>query len=90
MTEIQVTINIPSGLHARPAAMLVQKAANYKSKVKLAANNKVVDAKSILAVMGLGLKQYSLIKITAEGEDEVLCIQALKELIENNFGEDVE
>jgi phosphocarrier protein HPr len=87
MTEIQITITNHSGLHARPAAQFVQKAASFKSKVRISANNKVADGKSILAVMGMGLKQNALVTITTEGEDEVECSKALEDIIKSNFGE---
>lgn len=88
MTEIQLVMNNPTGLHARPAAKLVQKAASFKSKVKIAGNDKVADAKSILLVMGMGLAKGTTITITAEGEDEAECILALQALVESNFGEE--
>jgi phosphocarrier protein HPr len=87
MTEIQITITNPSGLHARPAAQFVQKAASFKSKVRIIANSKVADGKSILAVMGMGLKQNTLVTITTEGEDEAECSKALEDIIKSNFGE---
>lgn len=87
MTEITVTITNPTGLHARPAAMFVQKAASFKSRVKVRGNGKEADAKSILAIMGMGLTKDSEITISAEGDDEGECLAALKELIETNFGE---
>lgn len=88
MTEIEVTITNKTGLHARPAAQFVQKAASFSSKVKIAGNNKVADGKSILAVMGMSLVQNTKLTISAEGADEEQCLAALKELIESNFGED--
>jgi len=88
MTEIQVIITNAAGLHARPAAQLVQKAASFNCTVKIAGNNKVANGKSILAVMGMGLTKNTEITITAEGPDEDICIETLKELIESNFGED--
>jgi len=88
MTEIQVIITNTAGLHARPAAQLVQKAASFSCNVKIAGNNKVADGKSILAVMSMGLTLNTKLTITAEGADEENCIIALKELIESNFGED--
>jgi len=88
MIEVEVIITNATGLHARPAAQFVQKAASFKSKIKIAGNQKVADAKSILAVMGMGLTQNSKLTITADGEDEEICVRALQELIESNFGEE--
>lgn len=87
MVELKITLTNAAGLHARPAALFVQKAAGFTSKVKLAGNNKMADGKSILAVMGMGLKQNHEVIITAEGADEVECIAGLQELITSNFNE---
>ena len=87
MLELKITLTNVAGLHARPAALFVQKAASFTSKVKLAGNNKMADGKSILAVMGMGLKQNNEVIITAEGADEVECIAALQEMIAGNFNE---
>lgn len=87
MVEIKITLTNAAGLHARPAAQFVQKAASFKSKVRVSGNNKVADGKSILAVMGMGLKQNNELMVTAEGPDEVKCIEELRELIIGNFGE---
>ncbi len=87
MSEINVIITNPTGLHARPAAMFVQKAASFKSKVRVRGNGKEADAKSILAIMGMGLAKDSEITLVAEGEDHEECLAALKNLIETNFGE---
>ena len=87
MTEIQVMITNSTGLHARPAAQFVQKAASFACKVKIQGNNKVADGKSILAVMGMGLTKNTELTIMADGQDEKECILALKQLIESNFGE---
>ena len=88
MVEIKITLTNAAGLHARPAAQFVQKAASFSSKVRISGNNKVVDGKSILAVMGMGLKQNNELTITAEGSNEVACIEGLQELISGNFGEE--
>ena len=50
-----VTIKNASGLHARPAGMFVKKASEFKSTVEVKAKNKVVNAKSIMGIMSLGL-----------------------------------
>ena len=87
MTELEIVITNATGLHARPAAQFVQSAASFKCTVKIAANNKVADGKSILAVMGMGIGKNTKLTIMADGEDEDQCVARLKELIESNFGE---
>lgn len=87
MTEAQVIITNKTGLHARPAAQFVQKAASFTCKVTIFGNNKKADGKSILGVMSTGLTQHMALTIMTEGKDEEECIAALMELIESNFGE---
>jgi phosphocarrier protein HPr len=87
MTEAVLKITNPTGLHARPAAQFVQKAASFRSKVTIIANGKVADAKSILSVMSMGLNYGAEITVTADGEDEKECLAALVAFIEGNFGE---
>lgn len=87
MTEIELEITNSIGLHARPAAQLVQKAASFQSKVKIGGNNKVADGKSILGVLSLGLAKGAKVYLAAEGIDEKDCIASLKTLLEENFGE---
>ena len=87
MADITVVINNKFGIHARPAATLVKTAASYKSTVKLMFGEKIVDAKSMLGVMALGIKQGAGITFSAEGEDAQDCLQALKKLVDTDFGE---
>lgn len=87
MTKIELALTNAAGLHARPAAQFVQKAAGFNSKVTIHAGGKTADAKSILAIMGLGLGLGSKIELTADGPDESDCLAALRSLIESNFGE---
>lgn len=82
-----VTIQNPSGLHARPAAQFVKTAATFQAKVHIKASGKTGDAKSILAVMSLGIAQGTELEITAEGQDEKAAVEGLAALIESGFGE---
>ncbi|WP_379883257.1 HPr family phosphocarrier protein [Laceyella putida] len=79
--EKTVTITSASGLHARPAAVLVKEAGAFKSTIKLVKNGKEVDAKSLLGVMSLAAKQNDEITIRAEGEDEAAAIDKIAEII---------
>jgi len=88
MQEVTLTIRNKVGLHARPAALLVQTAGRFKSKVSAVKDGREVNAKSILSVLTLGAEQGAVVTIRAEGEDEVEALEALQELVENNFGEE--
>lgn len=82
-----VTIKNASGLHARPAGMFVKKASEFKSTVEIKAKDKVVNAKSIMGIMSLGLAQGDEVVIVANGEDQEAAVNALVELIASGFGE---
>ena len=85
MTEITYTITDPEGIHARPAGVLVKEAAKFTSKVTIAKDEKEVDAKRILGVMGLGVKCGQEIVLKTEGEDEDAAIEALGKFLEENL-----
>ena len=72
MKTLEYVITDPVGLHARPAGLFVKKAAAYESSitVKNMENGKSADAKRIMAVMSLGVKQGNKIILSIEGEDE--------------------
>lgn len=85
--EKTVTIKNASGLHARPAGMFVKKASEFKSTVEIKAKDKVVNAKSIMGIMSLGLGQGDTVTIMASGDDAENAINSLVELVESGFGE---
>ena len=83
MVQREVTVTNIIGFHARPAALLVAQAAKSKSKVMILFNGKTINAKSMLSVMGGGIRSGSRIMVTADGEDEQETLDALCRLIEN-------
>ncbi|NOQ39675.1 MAG: HPr family phosphocarrier protein [Anaerolineales bacterium] len=88
MPEVTVTIIHEVGLHARPASMFVQIAAKYGSDIEVTHGETTANAKSILGILTLGAHQGAEITIKAEGEDAEEALQALEQLVLDNFGED--
>lgn len=88
MTEKQIKIINKLGLHARPAALLVQKANKFKSEITLEKEGQRVNGKSIMGVMMLAAEQGSILTISAQGEDEVQAVEALIEIVQSKFGEE--
>ncbi len=72
-----------SGIHARPATLLVQAAGKFDSEINLTFKEKKVNLKSIMGVMSLGIAQGAEITITAEGSDEKEAIATLTETLKN-------
>ena len=66
-----------TGIHARPATLLVQAASKFGSDVNLEYNGKSVNLKSIMGVMSLGVGQNADVTITAEGDDEKHALDAI-------------
>lgn len=83
----KITAN--SGLHARPATLLVNKASKFNSDIELHYEQKVVDLKSIMGVMSLGIPKDAQIEIIIEGSDADIAYDGLREIIEKNLGEEV-
>ena len=88
MTEATTTIENKTGIHARPASQFVQTATKFKSKIQIKAKGKTVDAKSILMIMSMGLVKGTEITIAADGPDEAEAVAALKQMVDNKFGEE--
>jgi phosphotransferase system HPr (HPr) family protein len=86
----ELTIHNRSGLHARPAATFVKAAAGFRSSITVrnaSRNGTVVDAKSILGVLTLGVSSGHHIVLTIDGEDEDAAVAALTELVVSGIGE---
>ena len=88
MPEINLVVTNEVGLHARPASVFVQTAAKYSSDIEVTYGDKIVNAKSILAVLTLGAHKDAEIVVSAEGDDAEDALKALEELVLNNFGEE--
>lgn len=87
MVEKKVTITNDTGIHARPASMLVQEANKYDAEIKIAKEGNEVNAKSIMGIMSLGIGKSTEISIKAEGGDAEAAVDALVALVESGFGE---
>jgi len=90
MCEIELTIQHPSGFHARPAAKFVKLASNFPCDIKISnstKNSPYINAKSILGVLSLGVEKGHNIHILVDGDMEFEAIKSLRLLVESNFGE---
>ncbi|WP_432402306.1 HPr family phosphocarrier protein [Wukongibacter sp. M2B1] len=85
--EKLVKVLSESGLHARPAAILVKTAAQFNSAINIEFNGSSLNAKSIMNILSLGLKKGDEMKIIVNGEDEEEAMETLVKLIESNFDE---
>jgi phosphocarrier protein HPr len=87
MITSSITISNKLGLHARASAKLTKLAATFASEIFLSRNGRRVNAKSIMGVMMLAAGLGATVDIETDGPDEAQAMQALRELIDNKFGE---
>ena len=87
MTQKTVTVRNRAGIHARPAALIVQTAGKFSSKILFRKENEEINAKSIMGIITLGASYDTEILIEAEGSDEAEAVEALATLFENRFEE---
>lgn len=84
MKSFEYTITDALGIHARPAGDLVKVAKEFTSAIKISGNGKDADAKRLIAIMSLGIKQGHTVTVCCEGEDEeAACVKVESFLKEN-------
>jgi phosphocarrier protein len=84
MRSFFYTIKTPI-LHTRHAGLLVREAKRFQSEITLTKGDQSVNAKGILAVIGLGVREGDLIKLTIEGPDEAVAEPQLRNYLWAHF-----
>ena len=79
--EEQVTVRKAHGLHARPATIFVQLANKFNSSIKVEKGGEVVDGKSIMAILSLGVNTGMWVKLIIEGNDAQEARDDLKKFL---------
>lgn len=88
MEEREVEIKNRAGIHARPAALIVQTASQYESNIFFQKENEKINAKSIMGIITLGAGYKSKLKIIADGDDESEAVDSIAQLFESRFAEE--
>ena len=81
--EEQAVVRKRHGLHARPATVFVQLANKFNASVKVQRGGEIVDGKSIMAILSLGVNSGVELKLIAEGDDAQEAIDDLKSFLED-------
>lgn len=87
MKKIDIAIDNPTGLHARPAKYFVKICKMFKSDIRVLREGKTANAKSLVSMLTLGVKRGYKISIVVEGADENEAMDAIKTAIESGLGE---
>lgn len=81
MLTKKILIKIPTGLEARPVALLVQVASQYESNIYVECEEKKVNAKSIMGMMSLGLAAGEEVVVIADGSDEEVAMDNIEKYL---------
>lgn len=87
MVEKTFTITSETGIHARPATQLVNKATQFSCELTLEYRERTVNLKSIMGVMSLGVGRGAKIVVKADGADEQEALKAIESFITDGLGE---
>lgn len=87
MIETEINIINKLGLHARAAAKLVGVTAQFQSNIQLGLDSRVIDAKSIMALLMLGAGNGTTLRLIVEGSDAEAAHAAVVALFNNRFDE---
>jgi len=87
IVEKDCTVRNKMGLHARPAAQVVQTANKFTCDVTLSKDGQDVNGKSIMGVLMLAASQGTSIHVKAEGEQAKACVDAIAALFDKGFNE---
>jgi len=88
MYEKTVTVINRAGVHARPAALLVQTAKDFQCEIYLERDDDRINGKSIMGIITLGAAYGMKIKIIADGPDEEKAVEDMARHFETKFEEE--
>ena len=88
MVSKEVVIKNRAGIHARPAALIVQTANEFDCQIYLEKEDTRINSKSIMGIITLGAAFNSRLLVVAEGKDEEDAVEAIARLFENRFEEE--
>ena len=85
MQSFMYTVKTPVGLHARHAGLIVKEAKLYQSAITVLHGERQADARHLMALMTLGVKQGDVLRVTVEGVDEDVAAIKMKALFFKHF-----
>ncbi|MBU3180949.1 HPr family phosphocarrier protein [Clostridium psychrophilum] len=83
MVTKEVKVSNSKGLHARPATLLVRKAASFKSDIGIEFMGKKANIKSLIGILSLGVGPDTTVNVIANGTDEKLALEEIVKLIKS-------
>ncbi len=85
MVQEKVIIKNPTGLQLYPAGRLCEEAMKYQASITFRKGNMIVNAKSLLAVLGASIRFGDEVEFSCDGEDEKEALSAMTGLIKEGL-----
>lgn len=85
MVSKELTVINDSGIHARPAALIVETATKFKCSVFFYKDGMRANAKSIMNIMLLAAEPGAVIRVETDGADEGEALGAIEALFLSRF-----
>lgn len=82
--EKELIVGRPDGIHARPASEIVKRMKTFESSVEVVYNSRTINAKSIIQLMSLAVKQGEALTVVLDGTDAEEALSSLEEILNAN------
>ncbi|MBE9139556.1 phosphoenolpyruvate--protein phosphotransferase [Nodosilinea sp. LEGE 07088] len=87
---VDVTIDAPTGLHARPATVFVDLAKSFRAEVRVRYGDQVANGKSLMSLLKLGVEKDGVVRVLAKGSDAAQALKALQQAVLDGLEEEAE
>lgn len=85
LKEFEFTVTETSGIHARPAGLIVMYMKKFSEDITIEKHGKKADAKKIFEIMGLRIKIGDTVRVTVSGENEESVFSDIRSYLTDNF-----
>ena len=85
MYSVTTVVKCASGLHNKQATYFIQKANDFRSSIWIEAEDRKINAKSLLGVLSMAIVTGTEVTISAEGSDEEEAVKTLADMLEEDL-----
>jgi len=87
VTSAPVVIGVPTGLHARPAALVAARARQFTSDIRIVKDDRDANARSVVSIMALEVAGGDTVHVTARGNDATDAVAAVSDMLATALNE---
>ena len=85
MYSMNTVVKCASGLHNKQATYFIQRANDYRSSIWIEADERKINAKSLLGVLSMAIVTGTEVTISAEGPDEEEAVKTLTDMLQEDL-----